>query len=61
MRSCCRVDKIPTHGAYDGAYADDTDFDKKVIKFDELNNLTHEDLVLLITNDSSVGKVAFDW
>ena len=51
------VDKIPTQEKYESALEGDEDLDKKIVKLGELNELTYEDLVLLINTSSSVCKV----
>ena len=43
----------------DKIHEGDTDLDKTVIKFGDLNELAYEDLILFINTNYSVGKVAF--
>ena len=44
---------------YERVLEGDEHLDKKIVKRGELNELTYEDLILLIKTSSSVGKVAF--
>ena len=53
------MDKIPTQNEYENALEGDLDFNKKIIKLGELNEVASEDFILLINTSSSVGKVVF--
>ena len=53
------MDKIPTQDKNKNALEGDIDLNKKIIKFGELNELAHEDLILLINTSFSAGKMAF--
>ena len=52
-----RVDEILLHTEFQWALEGSTDFDKKIIKLGELNELPNEDLILLINTNSSVEKM----
>ena len=46
---------------FENALKGDMDQQLKIIKLGELNELTHEDLILFINNNYLVGKIALDW
>ena len=53
------VEKIPTQDEYESVLEGEEDLEKKIVKLGELNDLAHEDLILLINTSSSIGKVMF--
>ena len=53
------MDKIPTQEEYNSMLEGDDDLKKKIVKFGELNEFAHENLISSINTNSSVGKVAF--
>ena len=53
------MDKIPVQDKYKNALKGDTDLDKQIVKFGELNEITYKELILSINTSSSVEKVAF--
>ena len=54
-RSTSGMDKIPTHNEYKNPLEFNIDLDEKIIKLGELNDLSHEYLVLSIHTSSFVG------
>ena len=51
--------QIPPQDDYNNALKGGIDLIKKIIKFGELNELAHKDLIILVNTSSSVDKVAF--
>ena len=58
-RSTSGVDEIPTQDEYYNALEGNMGCNGKVVKLSDLNELAHENLILLISTSSSIGKVAF--
>ena len=54
------VNKIPMQQEDDNALEGDMDLNEKITELVELNKVAHEDLILHISTNSSVGKVAFE-
>ena len=53
------VDKVPIQDKYVEALEGGMVLDKRIVKLNELNELTSEVLVLSINTSSAVGKAAF--
>ena len=54
-----RCGQIPMQVEDESVLEGDEDFDKKIVKLGELNELAYEDLILWINTSSSVGRVVF--
>ena len=50
------MDEIPTQDKYENALECDMDLNKKIVKLGELNELSKEDSILLISSSSSADK-----
>ena len=55
-RTTSDMDEAPMKEGYENAQEDDMDANEKIIKFNELNKLAYEDLILSINTSSSVRK-----